>query len=113
MRKYLAALLLALSPALLACDSREEAVLKSQDGKRELVYDCQAFQPQASSSADLAIITYNVNVLTDMMPEDRRPFSALSFTQAMVAKDFKQLERLVVEEACKLQREGRYKEKRL
>lgn len=109
-RRWLLSATLLLAGA--ACDSSEPLVLQSADGERELRYDCKQYQSAALSASDRDLIAYNVNVVTELLPEDRRPFAALSFTRALVAKDFSTLERLVVEQACGLQREGRYPAKK-
>jgi hypothetical protein len=80
---------------IVSCSHRhEQIILTSQDGSHQLVYDAEAFIPQAKTWEDIQILRDTAWQITQTDPSDEVTASALNSAMIPIP-DWAELERVV------------------
>jgi len=86
------------------CSGSHQVVFESTNGGRQLVYDCNNFQPQMENGHDVAIVARAAGETMQAMIADQSSISAQELQHAVQDatsnQDWRTVERLVVMYRC-------------
>jgi len=92
-------LLVVCAVAVIGC-SKSTVVLKSADGNKKFVYDCNSFRPQIETGEDIALLAQEaVKTLQDAVKVNAY-VSIKEISDAMDKGDWRELEKAVVSYRC-------------
>jgi hypothetical protein len=80
--------------------ARNQIVLSDESGSRKLIYDCSVFRPQAESGQDMPILALALSATLRHAAEHQRFVTARSLQSAWKNRDWRAMERLIVEYLC-------------
>jgi len=75
-------------------------VLKSSDGKQQLVYDCGAFRPQADTSDQIEILLTAAGETMKAAGETQSIITGRALQEAWGKRDYRAMERIIVDYRC-------------
>ena len=83
-----------------AFSSGNRVVLKSSDGKQQLVYDCGAFRPQADTSDQIEILLTAAGETMKAAGETQSIITGRALQEAWGKRDYRAMERIIVDYRC-------------
>ena len=93
-------IILVLAAVFSGCGPRNQVILATDDGTKRLVYDCDNFRPQVESAEQLQILMAACRQTGQHAYDHQRIVTRQELNEAVKARDWRRLERLIVEYRC-------------